>query len=66
MKAKITPQGVVAEDHKIYDLLGAGSRYGFESTYAVRESGTVAATPLPAWSLPWPFMDNEIEIEIKP
>lgn len=66
MKAKINQHGVVAEDGRSFELLGGGARYGFDSAYAVRESGEVAASPLPAHSLPWPFGDNDIEIEIDP
>jgi hypothetical protein len=62
MKAKITSHGVITEDGRLFDLLGSGARYGFESPYAVRETGEIQASPRPAQTLPWPWNDNEIEL----
>ena len=61
MKAKITQSGVVAESGEVFQFLGSGYRYGFDPNYAVRrKSGDLSA--LPAYSLPWPWSDNEIEV----
>ena len=62
MKATITPHGVKGENGKNYDVLGSGQSYGFDSAYAVRESGEIAAPPVPAHTLPWPWGGCEIEL----
>lgn len=66
LRAKITGHGVIAADGVNYDLLGAGARYGFDAAYAVREAGEVRADVKPAYSMPWPFCDDDIAIDRLP
>jgi len=63
MKATMTPHGVIDETGELWDFLGSGFRYGFDTAYAVRRTGDTKSAPTPATTLPWPYPDNMIEVE---
>jgi len=66
MKAIIMGGNIIlAENGEQFDLLGTAERYGFdEGQYAVAKCGEIHRSILVAFTLPWPWNDREIEIQI--